>query len=297
MTASEEIEGDFVVNALPGLEGQTGLPRSAVHLSIVHTNWPISGVVVFPSEEGGWDFVVARPYLARLTMSVWASVEPREPNPDIWWIYDADLDESECWVSQATFTPEGAINHEDDPRFDRFDRRMLGDEPTNRREDGEDMGEAFPSWGGETVSGEEVAAPRTHGPVTVSIDLDEHESNAHEGLGSWEVHGDWCVLSTERGFAVVHNNVGVVRFPDKTACSVGGGDASEAKDQAERFLAKRPYKSAYERVLGDDDDLEATPARPVMEPEAPTRPAIPRPKPGKRVWNTIPMANKDEDDD
>jgi hypothetical protein len=340
MTAAEMADEDFRYNALSEFPAQTGLAESDVVFSKVAQN---------VADQGVYEYIVARP--------VHAPRGRREPFPDRWWVYDADLDESECWVGQATFTPRGFINRPDDERFALFDdaadareQNLLGPDsgridlglpgatanadPSERlravlrqlghsdeqvahieataratrmefpederrdEDDGEDTGGMFPAWEGR-VTHDEPSAPRDPtAPVTATIDLEDHEVAEREGIGTWEEHGQYGVLMTDNGFAVVlggGSNSGIVRYPDKTACTVSGRNAQEARDQAEKFLAKRPYKTAAERILaGPDFDADD----PVAEapPEPTTAPAVDRPKPTKRVWSTTPITSGEDDD-
>lgn len=293
MTPTEQRDADFVANAMPGLEEQTGFPRARLHLSIVHTE-----------AQGGWDFVIARPHLARLTVQLGAVGVHPGPNPDLWWVYDADMDESECWISQATFTDAGYINHEADPRFGVFDHAMHEreeDEPEDPDEP-EDVGELWDERV-EVRSGEDDSPPRDpNAPVTMSIDLDEHETAEREGIGAWEEHGAWAVLVTDQGTAVVFEGMiggaaGLVRYADKTACEIKEQTGKAAREMAEKFLATRPYRTAMERVLGEAEFDAPDPASPEAEPEQPTSPAVPRPTPQKRQWTTVPISSADDEDD
>jgi hypothetical protein len=291
MTATEQEDAHFVANALPGLEEQTGFPRSRLHLSIVHTE-----------AQGGWDFVIARPHLARLTVRLGEVALP-QPNPDTWWVYDADVDESECWISQATFLPTGYINHGDDPRFEAFDA-IMGARAVDEPEDpDEDEPDALWDERIEIRSGDEDSPPRNpHAPVTMSIDLDEADQAKREGLPAWEEHERFGVLVNEKGFAVVFDDptgpaVGIVRYPDKTACSIKEPTPSKAREMAEKFLANRPYRTAMERVLGEAEFDAEEPAPPPLVDEPATSPAVPRPTPPKRQWGTVSINSVDDEDD
>lgn len=287
MTPTERDDPHFRANALPGLDGQTGLtPGTRLHFSIVHTE-----------ANGGFDYVVVRPFLARTTVRIGRD-DPPQPNPDTWWVWDADADESECWVPQATFTPEGYIDYRDDPRFADFDRTM------EEREDDE-PDDPDPLWDPRVpVTGREDPTPRDpNAPVTATIDLDEHEVAEREGIGAWEEHEHFSVLLNENGFAVVDGGASgavrtIVRYPDKTACTFNSESVKVAREQAEKFLAKRPYKTAMERVLGgpDFDDEPAAKAEPEKPFDPPTSPAVPSARPVKRVWTTVPIDSAEDDD-
>jgi hypothetical protein len=297
MTRTEmERDEEFVNNALPGVEEQTGLDRANIHFSIVHTGL-----------HGGFDYIVARPYLARTAIRLGEN-RPRQPNPDMWWVWDADMDEYTGWTAQATFGVDGYIEHPEDPRVAEFDRAMAerdegrldGGDP----DDGDDTGEDFPSWGGRVTSGEPEAPPRDpNAPVRATIDLDDAEVAAREGLPAWEEHERFGVLVNSNGFAVVFDDptgpaVGIVRYPDKGAVNVGGATPREAREQAEKFLANRPYKNAYERVLAGETEIgEETAAQPEPDKfDPPTTPAVPRAAVQKREWTTTPISSGDEDD-
>jgi hypothetical protein len=209
---------------------------------------------------GGSEYVVAR----ALRMGTHAR------DPDRWWVLDPDR----SWIAQAVYTPDGFINHSGDDRLD-----------------------VFPD---EEADSSLLPPPRDpHAPVTVSIDLEEHEAAEREGITTWEPYDGFSVLVTEQGFSVIYDNqgTGIVRYPDKTACIIKCGNVNEAREQAEKFLAKRPYRSAYDRVLGGPSFDEEDPAPKAPSFEAPTNPAIPRPKPAKRVWSTVPIKRGEEDDD
>jgi hypothetical protein len=289
----ERRDRDFTANALPGLAEQTGIiPRDA-YLGIVHT-----------TANGGWDFVVARPWT------------PTEPNPHTWWIYDADVDESECWVSQATFTPDGRIDHHDDPRFAVFDHtypETPEDQPDecgcachrNGFEVGcmdctcsvDDLPEAFH----ELRSRMPPSEPRNmNGPVTMSIDLDEAERAKAEGIPDWEEHGQWSVLANDKGFAVIFDDpagatVGLIRYGDNTATPMRESNLQVARETAEKWLASRPYKTAAERIL-EGASFDAEEPAPEVE-DTPTSPAVPRPTPPKREWKTVPINSVDSVDE
>ena len=284
----EEVDGDLldVVNAFAYVTEQTGLihrsesfdstARQGRMPNLAHFSVVPARVEPLPG------YIVCRPFRAIRGVGLAAlSI----PDADRWWVFDSDLDEEDnAWVPQAVFTPDGFINHGPDadwnmPEGDDDDLGVLAGGPR----------------------GGPPSAPRDpNAPVRMSIDLEEHESAAAEGIPSWEDHDGWAVLSNPNGIAVVYEAgpVGIVRYPDKTACTIKAGTPSEAREMAEKFLANRPYKTAMERVLDDGtfDDEDAPPPAAFAPTEAPTRPTIPRPQAEKRVWRTVPIESAEEDD-
>lgn len=239
--------------AMPGFESLTGLrPFREAELRVI-INW-----------DASMTFVI-RPLNAH-----------DEPDPDRWWIWDADVDESEGWVPQAVRTI--VYDEPESPALTHAMATALDDD---------DVVEFLST---------PVSAPRNpKAPVTSTIELDDHETADREGLRAWEEHEHFAVLVTESGFAVVNTSTatGIVRYPDKTACVIRAPIQAEARIQAEKYLAKRPYTTAYERVLGEAEfDVEEEPPREVAKPA----PAQVRPKPGKRAWATVPIQSSEEDD-
>lgn len=262
MTGAERAAVEFTENALPGFEDQTGFRPDAAHFSVVRTD-----------AVGGYEHIVARP-LIRPARGSFLRTPPLEPDPERWWVWDAEVAQTEGWIAQAVFTPDGFINHADDDRFETFDRTMAArDAPVDP-----------------------TAARDPHAPVTVSIDLEEHEAAEREGVPAWEEHGDYGVLVTENGFAVVTPpGSGIVRYPDKTAFTFTANGTRETRIQAEKYLANRPYKTAMERVL-DEPAFDEDDPIPEKAFDPPTCPAVPRAKPVKRVWKTVPITNGEDDD-
>jgi hypothetical protein len=272
-------------NAMPTFAEQTGLTPEQAVFSIVRQTL---------SSREPWDYLVARP-----RFSVTGATPIADPNR--WWVFDEDVDETEGWIEQATFTPVGLIDYVQLGQRERLENGL-----TRADDDGEDPGGLFPEGDMPVHGGDRYdnTPPRDpNAPVTVSIDLDEHEAAEKEGTPSWEEHDTFAVLVNENGFAVVHQGGdGIVRYPDHTACVIKAsrsaslfGDAGnrEARAQAEKFLAKRPYTTAYERVLGGPD-FDAPEAPEEVAP-APV-PNASRPKPEKRVWNTVSMSSAEDDD-
>jgi len=284
MTPQEAQGEGFAHNAYPNVQGGTGLSPSQVVFSIVPTG-------TGPGLRREYNYFVARPRLddpfGLRTGAIMGG------DPDRWWVFDEDIDETEGWIAQAVFTPDGFINYGgDDGEGGGGDGGGL---------DGGDDEDDFGMLQG--VREEEPSAPRNpHAPVTMSIDLDEADQAKREGLPAWEEHERFGVLVNEKGFAVVFDDptgpaVGIVRYPDKTACSIKEPTPSKAREMAEKFLANRPYRTAMERVLGEAEFDAEEPAPPPLVDEPATSPAVPRPTPPKRQWGTVSINSVDDEDD
>jgi hypothetical protein len=218
---------------------------------------------------GGFTFFIARPLVRRRRGTV------ETIDFDTWWVWD-DLSEDNGWIGQATLTEDGLIERPGALRA-RLDALAMDDDD----EVDESSSDRDP-----------------HAPVTVSLDLEEHEAAKREGIGAWEEHNEYSVLVTDNGFAVVQPpGAGIVRYHDKTACTFLANGTNAAKTQAEKYLANRPYKNAYERVLGEPEFGEESTQRTSPPSNGPPTEPTPRPKPEKRVWKTVPITSADEDDD
>jgi hypothetical protein len=308
----ERRDPDFVNNALPGVEEQTGINPLFAVFTVVHTE-----------ANGGWDFILVRPRV-RLAPGPQAPQGIALGDANMWWVYDADVDESECWIPQATFNAEGFVVFPEGSRFAPMLNRsidvdaVLADRDADAanlravlRPDGEDTDDSiFPSYdAGDDPGGAFPPAPRVTrgapdpeptartGPVTTSLDLEDEEIAKREGLPNWEEHEHFAVLVNANGLAVVYEDptgaaVGIVRYPDKTAATIRESNIRAVREQAEKFLANRPYRTAMQRVLEEPSFDVPEPA--AVEPETPAAP--PRPPPQKRVWTTTPITSGDEDD-
>ncbi len=89
ITAQDAVREGFGNEITVQLTAQTGRLTEEVNFSVFTVD--VSG--------GHFDYLIARPRRLFAPLS----------DPDIWWVYDADADESESWVAQATFTDEGFI--------------------------------------------------------------------------------------------------------------------------------------------------------------------------------------------
>jgi hypothetical protein len=93
---------EFANNARPALMQHLG-PSAG----LAPSEWFISVVsMVIEGLEEPYDYFIARPPYNRRS-------NERRPHPDVWWVWDADVDDTEGWVSQATFTDEGLIDYPD----------------------------------------------------------------------------------------------------------------------------------------------------------------------------------------
>ena len=177
------------------------------------------------------------------------------------------------------------------------------EEDLDEEEEDRDYPEEYTSQG---APGEAPIIPLA--PVRMTLDLDEQETSENEGLGTWETYsdlqGDFHILITEMGTAFLHEYPrpryeelrlvqGIVRYRDKTTVMVKANDSQTAKALAEKYLAKRPYKTAYDRILEGPSFDEPDPLAPEPVKLAPT--AAPRPKAEKRVWKTVPIDSGDKD--
>lgn len=90
MTPEERASEAFNDNALAHFQAQTRLLPTLTSFSIV------------PTAVG--HFFCARP------------IEPhlRRANPDVWWIFDEDIDETEGWIERGIFNNEGYIAYDNE---------------------------------------------------------------------------------------------------------------------------------------------------------------------------------------
>ena len=306
MRADEAAEAGFAENALPNVERATGIRPANLAFSIVPVLGRGSGFSV-PYEVIN-NYIVARPlrFGSRPTA-----------DPERWWVFDLDVDETEGWIPQATFTPNGFIDYdgdEGDPPGGSDPPDGPGRVPcgcachTNGREEGcmdcscysdaelDDLAE----YARELMPVDPPPEPRNvNGPVTTTIDLDEVDQAKAEGIPAWEEHGHWHVLANDKGFAVIFDDpagqaVGLIRYGDKTTTPMREQNIRVARETAEKWLASRPYKTAAERIL-DGSEFDAEDPVPEVE-DTPTSPAVPRPTPPKRQWSTVPINSVDEDE-
>jgi hypothetical protein len=140
----------------------------------------------------------------------------------------------------------------------------------------------------------------------MTIDLDDQDVATKEGLTSWEEHGDWHILITENGTATLLDTPrpryeelrlvrGIVRYRDKMSATVQEQNLTAAKATAEKFLAKRPYKTAFDRILEGPSYDAPDPPAPVPAPPASTVEVV-RPPTPKRVWKNVPITDGEDDD-
>jgi hypothetical protein len=160
------------------------------------------------------------------------------------------------------------------------------------------------SW---DANGSEPAAPpmefESRDPemkVTMTIDLDDGDVAEKEGLPAWEEHGAFHVLANENGTATIVEPVnammfrGFVRYRDKTSTLFNEHNITAAKATAEKCLANKPYKNAYEHLLAGSPFDEPDPVEPeAVLPEAVVD--VPRPLPTKRVWKSVPISAGEDD--
>jgi hypothetical protein len=295
---------------------QTNLPRDLAHFSVVPVGVGTAAGYNMRTDTPLGGYIVARPF-----RTVRGPRGLQVPDADRWWVFDSDVDETEGWVAQATFTPDGMIDYGGpDGDGDLGGGGDGGDGGINeliiRPGHGFTMEQVLAASRAMEARGDDDSPPadeddddddldfaprgpsgpprNPNAPVRMSIDLDDAETNRTEGLPAWEVHDDFAVLVNDKGFAVVHNSAGMVRYPDKTACTFSAGSGASARETAERFLATRPYKTAMQRVL--EEPSFDTDDEPPAVPEAPAVPSVQRPAVAKRVWNTVPITSADEDD-
>ncbi len=93
---AEAASSEFQHIALSHFSEQTGLRREEAAFS-VHI------------ADAGGDVGRVRYFIARPVRSVLGPTQRREPDPDHWWIFDADVDESEGWRAQGTIAESGNI--------------------------------------------------------------------------------------------------------------------------------------------------------------------------------------------
>jgi hypothetical protein len=148
--------------------------------------------------------------------------------------------------------------------------------------------------------------PDNRGPVTMTIDLDEQEIAEREGLTGWEMHsglqGDFHVLIAEKGMAVLHQLPyedsrqvqGIIRYHDKTSVMIKALNSQDARALAEKYLAKKPYQNAFEKIMEGASYDEPDPPAP-EPPKVTPRVAATRPKIERRVWNSVPIDSGDDD--
>lgn len=95
LTLEERSSGEFAHSALSHFQEQTRLRPEQASFSVVQVAWQGQQVIL--------NFI-ARPFL-----SVLGPTQQRRPDPDRWWIFDADVDESEVWRAQAIIGGEGTL--------------------------------------------------------------------------------------------------------------------------------------------------------------------------------------------
>jgi hypothetical protein len=88
LTPEERASDRFEHNALAHFSAQTGHLPTLTSFSVVPTNVGL--------------FFVARPMQPHL----------RRADPDVWFIFDEDVDETEGWISQGIFNSEGYIAYD-----------------------------------------------------------------------------------------------------------------------------------------------------------------------------------------
>ena len=308
-------EGDsafFQNQVLTSVQLGTGLPTYLIHFSVVPDSRRPNSIrpVIY----------VARP------LEEWAA-----RNTDRWWLYD---DDHASEVRHPRWVPQGGIRNgsvvvptlDPDTRFS----SLLDDEDTDdrrqeRREheadllDGDDLDAPYrnllDNLDGEPVEDPDDTPdsepPRTElnqrepeMKVTMTINLDDGDIAEKEGIPAWEEHGTFHILANENGTAIVVEPAigagglirGVVRYKDKTSTLFNEPNVTSARAVAEKCLANKPYKNAYDHLLEgspfdepDPVEPEAIASKPVSAPEAP------RPPPTKRVWKNVPITAGDED--
>lgn len=99
LSQTEVLDSRFATDAAPNLQRPNG---SEVWFGVV------------PTAQAS--FFIARLYDPHL----------RRPDPDHWWLFDEDVDETEGWREMATFTAEGMIAYGEDGNHVRFDDEPLG---------------------------------------------------------------------------------------------------------------------------------------------------------------------------
>lgn len=143
------------------------------------------------------------------------------------------------------------------------------------------------------------------GPVRMTLDLDDGEVAEKEGIAStWEEYESFHLFFAEQGMAVLveeqnqHSGacyvLGLVRYKDRTSIRIRGDNLREAKTNAEKFLAKRPYKTAFDRILEGPSYDAPDPPLPVQAKPEPAV-AVVRPPTPKRVWKNVPITDGEDD--